>query len=45
MTNEQKATKDEFGKSREGMPFAEMMRKMMNQKGESHGYRRETYQK
>ena len=38
MTNKQKTTKDESGKSCEGMPFAEMMRKMMNQQGESPGF-------
>ena len=34
MSDEQKNTKEETLNCCEGMPFAEMMRKMMNQQGE-----------
>ncbi len=38
MSDQQKTTKEEFRKCFEGMPFAEMMQKMMAQKGEGFGF-------
>ena len=38
MSDEQKNTKEETLNSCEGMPFAEMMQKMMNQQGEGLGF-------
>lgn len=38
MSDEQKNTKEETLNCCEGMPFAEMMRKMMNQQGEGLGF-------
>ena len=38
MTDEQKNTKEETLNCCEGIPFAEMMQKMMNQQGEGLGF-------
>ncbi|MDH3774466.1 MAG: hypothetical protein OET42_09055 [Deltaproteobacteria bacterium] len=38
MSDEQKNTKEETLNCCEGMPFAEMMQKMMNQQGEGLGF-------
>ena len=38
MSNEQKNSKEETCNCCEGMPFAEMMQKMMNQRGEGLGF-------
>jgi hypothetical protein len=38
MSDEQKDTKEETLNCCEGMPFAEMMQKMMNQQGEGLGF-------
>jgi hypothetical protein len=38
MTDEQKSTKKEFRSCCEGMDFAKMMRKMMRQREENHGF-------
>ena len=38
MSDEQKNTKEETLDCCEGMPFAEMMQKMMNQQGEGLGF-------
>ena len=38
MTDEQENTKKEFPSCCEGMPFAEMMQKMMSQRGENRGF-------
>ena len=38
MTDEQKNTREEFFNCCEGMDFAEMMRKMMDQEGGCHGF-------